>query len=496
MSGRVRKIVKRWIQMATAACLMLAVAFDVCAVETPTILEEFVTEDTAYLYLRHSGESQSAEVKIGTEPSWTAELTGIDSIPVVTWLLVDNSVSISKADQARIKSLLVDLVAGKAPGERFNLCTYSEKMNVLVQNSQDYAELKGKIDEIQHINQKSYLTDVLDELLDVEEQREEPTYVRVVVFCDGVDNNPGGLTREELNKRLSEHNIPIYTFGCTRKGNEPLLKELYALSRQTGAQSWTLSELKDTLEPIRTIGGTELPVCAEIQIPEKLRDGSEKGIQLTLDGGATASVQVTMPFGDLPEEKPEEKPQEKPPAEPEPVAPSEPEPTWNPLLLIIPLAVVILAAIGVTVFLLLRRGRKPLIDPVNPHGGEGYPEGITEIPDDDDSSDGNTIPLVDNDVQLTLCLTDCADPGRHFEVPLRSRVSIGRNTTNQIVVDYERSVSGRHCEIFVDGKKFKLRDLNSSNGTIVDGIRVVDVAEISNGSVIRLGRVEFRVKIR
>lgn len=104
--------------------------------------------------------------------------------------------------------------------------------------------------------------------------------------------------------------------------------------------------------------------------------------------------------------------------------------------------------------------------------------------------------LINNDRRLILKLTDRTDPNRHFEVPLCGKVTIGRSPSNQIVLDYERSVSGTHCEVFVAGNIFKIRDLGSKNGTYVDGIQVGDVAEISSGSVLKLGRLELMVDIR
>ncbi len=58
----------------------------------------------------------------------------------------------------------------------------------------------------------------------------------------------------------------------------------------------------------------------------------------------------------------------------------------------------------------------------------------------------------------------------------------------------ESTVSGRHCEIRVSDCEVRLRDLGSSNGTFVDGVRVTD-AELRDGQEIVLGEVRFRVAI-
>ena len=144
----------------------------------------------------------------------------------------------------------------------------------------------------------------------------------------------------------------------------------------------------------------------------------------------------------------------------------------------------------VVVVVLLGKKKKERIESVDWTGGSD----VTEV--DDGYKGGDTVILVNNDSRLMLSLTDRGNPNRHFEAPLRDKVTVGRNPENQIVLNYEKSVSGTHCEIFMDGSIFKIRDLKSKNGTYVDGIRVGDVAEISNGSTIKLGRLEMVVEIR
>ena len=494
-------------QTVTAVLIVLAVTVVAYAADAAAIMEQYVTEDSVLLYIKHSGENLTATARIGTEAAGDADLISADQFSIVTWFLVDNSASISNSDRTKTKQLLADLVAGRTANERFNLCTYhDDKLEILVQDSQNYAELKGKIDALQYANQDAFLTDALMELLDIEKARKEPAYVRIIIVSDSHDVNPSGLTREELNQRLKEQCLPIYTLGCKTKNNDQLLKEMYALSRQTNGQSWTLSELSDTLSIVQAMGSDELPMRATVTIPEKLRDGTSKGLQLTFSDGVVVETQVSMPFGSVTEPTPEPTSEPTPEPTPEPTSEPTPEPTPEPepekksfwaenfLLIIIVLAVIAVLIIGLIIFLLFRSKReKEKIRVVNPN--------LMDIELDqtdiaEPSLGGDTVILVNNDSRLTLILTDRTNPNRHFESPLRGKVTIGRASSNQIVLDYEKSVSGVHCEIFMDGSIFKIRDLNSKNGTFVDGIRVGDSAEISNGSTIKLGRVELIVEIR
>lgn len=503
MSGkRVGAFSGRWICLVIAVCLAAMLPCGAVAASTASVLEQHVTEDTVYLYVKHTGESQNVEARIGTEAVSGVTLTSGAQTPIVTWLLLDNSASISTEDQAKAKELFTDLVAGKAANEKFVLGTYDKQLNILAQDSDRYVDLKSQIDGIQHNDQESYLTDVLEEVLDIESARKELAFIRIVLVCDGVDQNPEGFTREELDTRLAKQNIPIYTFGCERGDNEPLLKALYALSRQTGARNWSLTGMDDTLEAAGVLSEEEIPICAEIPIPERLRDGSGKGIQLTFDDGASVQIQAVMPFGTALEETtapttalPQQTALPESTLQPsvEPTQPVKTEQGFPVLWIVIPAAAVAAIVISVITVLLIRRKREK--ERIRPARDVNEP---VDPPTDilNSSSDGGTEILVHQDSRLTLILSDLTNPEHRFEVPLCGHVTIGRAAGNTVVVDYDRSVSNSHCEIFMEKSEFKLRDTGSLNGTYIDGVRVVDVAEISNGSNIRIGRLNFLVEIR
>lgn len=98
--------------------------------------------------------------------------------------------------------------------------------------------------------------------------------------------------------------------------------------------------------------------------------------------------------------------------------------------------------------------------------------------------------------EYVLCLSDKTNPEKTFRVPLRETVIIGRRAGEAtLVIDYDKSVSGRHCQVRErDGRVF-VEDLQSANGTMVDGMRILSETEIVSGSVLTLGRVELKVDI-
>ena len=67
-------------------------------------------------------------------------------------------------------------------------------------------------------------------------------------------------------------------------------------------------------------------------------------------------------------------------------------------------------------------------------------------------------------------------------------ITIGRGPDNLIHLE-DSSVSGRHAQISVSGEVYELRDLDSTNGTRVNGTSVT-TATLQPGDRIKFGKVE------
>ena len=69
-------------------------------------------------------------------------------------------------------------------------------------------------------------------------------------------------------------------------------------------------------------------------------------------------------------------------------------------------------------------------------------------------------------------------------------ITIGRSPDNMIVLD-DPSVSGRHAQLQRSGEVFRLKDLESTNGTRVNNETITDVT-LRIGDRLRFGKVEAR----
>jgi transcriptional regulator with GAF, ATPase, and Fis domain len=69
---------------------------------------------------------------------------------------------------------------------------------------------------------------------------------------------------------------------------------------------------------------------------------------------------------------------------------------------------------------------------------------------------------------------------------------IGKDPSNDLVL-IDSTVSREHCEIIRDDRGYLLRDLGSTNGTLIDGAEIRE-GYLNAGAVIAVGRVELKVR--
>lgn len=80
--------------------------------------------------------------------------------------------------------------------------------------------------------------------------------------------------------------------------------------------------------------------------------------------------------------------------------------------------------------------------------------------------------------------------GEEFKIS-NSVTSIGRGTEANIQID-DTSVSRLHCSIVL-GSEVLIRDLGSTNGTVVDGQRITETT-LHDGSIIKIGNITLTYK--
>jgi|SRR5581483_9152951 pSer/pThr/pTyr-binding forkhead associated (FHA) protein len=82
--------------------------------------------------------------------------------------------------------------------------------------------------------------------------------------------------------------------------------------------------------------------------------------------------------------------------------------------------------------------------------------------------------------------------GQSYELKV-DKTTVGRVDDNTFQIS-QPSVSSHHCEVLLRGNDVVIKDLNSTNGTFINGQPVTGEAVLKPGQVLRLGEVEIRLE--
>src|SRR6516225_8604807 len=96
-------------------------------------------------------------------------------------------------------------------------------------------------------------------------------------------------------------------------------------------------------------------------------------------------------------------------------------------------------------------------------------------------------------MKLSLVVAQGVHQGKVIPIPV-AQFLIGRDEGCQLR-PASQAISKRHCAILARGGKVFVRDFGSTNGTFVNDAQVTGEQEIKDGDQLKIGPLEFKVKI-
>ena len=82
--------------------------------------------------------------------------------------------------------------------------------------------------------------------------------------------------------------------------------------------------------------------------------------------------------------------------------------------------------------------------------------------------------------------------GKGDTVPLQGEIVVGRAADAILDVDDDYA-SGHHARFYRDNQSWIVADLGSTNGTIVNGMRIARPTRVGDGDIVRIGRTNLKV---
>lgn len=519
----------------------------VYAKEEIQIMQTITNQKQLEIYAKAPELSETVSVQIGRDSCEDVQIVDLqeEQKKIQTLIFLDNSLSITEGNRGKIKKFLNTYLDEKYQNDEVSLYLFGEEAKPVIENSADGEEVKQALETVEYTDQNSWLIDAVYDVLKTHEN--DAVYTRVMIISDGVDEKTIGYTKEEFADLLGNTGVPMYAVGCVYKQNQNALEQFFALSRKTAGAAFLLDDISDENDiAVKLLEDSNIS-CITATIPEALQDGSEKAVQIKLqdsDGETEVRTQARMPFGEAAEaantvvsepEETESVTEEPETTEKETVlveeSECEAENQQNTEKAFDPVTVVaILAIIAGVCFLIVRKwkdgkgGKKEKAPKTKKEKktkekelelklpemsvNENARKNVipTEKQDSDETclmEDGGETLFMDGtnagswkDEILLLRLQDVDHPERVFQYPVAGNVFIGRTAeANQIVLDYDRSVSGRQCRVYAKGDRIFVENLSNVNITQVNGVKVEQDIQIHSSDILKMGHVQMRVQL-
>lgn len=505
-------------------------------------LENYTAEDgKLYLYVNHnqgtsfSAGKESFTVSLGKEELevLNVQTVGETGVPVTFLCLVDVSGSLDKNRMEVMKETLSCLAADMREGDSICIIAMGDELR-----SSGFLtgkeEIQAQIDALEVLHEDTNLYQGIEESLLLLQTDTSVSAKRcLLVLSDGAEDNTYGITREEVNTRVQDSHIPIFTVGMIKNtGNQSQLdsvKILGSFARTSAGGSHYVPALDDLsaeqiAENIWTsvLGSQVITVDTQGLAPT----GQELYLQVSVnvEGIGAASAGMNVADGNILSETPvetESGSEETEAAETESettmetgTLQEEHAPTQGMNMLVV-------AGIGIGIVLLIviliaviTRKKKKTSEPELQTEGKPEELSVDMSPDElkeeenakDEAESGiaetagiqNTEPEPGMNVRKAGITVQLVRVGisetKSFSITVADSLTMGRNPeVSAFALPDDKSLSGRHCTFYYRNGGLFLEDNGSTNGTYVNGIPIKGTMRLNRDDVLLIGSYEYRI---
>lgn len=408
---------------------------------------------------------------------------------------VSRSLTTAQFDQMKIAiNLWVDKMRGN---DRAAVFSFGEKISLVQDFTADKNALKNALKTLTVSDNKTQLHQAIVNAMEQGRRTDAalPARRALVILSDGEDDFPGGMTREEVMTAMKEDRIPLYAIGFSQRGQkgDANLKKLGEFARMSGGEfyegtSADLTKLYDSIQQkiLRSF-------LVKLDAEKAPADGKSYRLQVTLTSGGKSmtdglDLRVMSRAATLP-------------------------PPWYRKIPVWGYA----AAGGVILLIILLLVRSSLKRrtlraeernqaeqsrrqqekdeqeaAIKRAAEEAARQALAAKQKQDDDSRTVKHPEPPG-IKIKLTVTGGAAGLRDYGVSLSGRAIIGRSVECDVTIPGDEEISKRHCELTLAGEYVLLSDLNSTNGTAVNGVPIRSGHRLKSGDLILVGRTELRI---
>ena len=412
-------------------------------------------------------------VSVGSKPTSILSVDGYRQTGegVAYIFLVDISKSLQAQQFQHIKQALQHWSNAMSDQDRAALLTFGNKVQQILPFSADHERLITAIAGLSvSDNQTSLYQGLLETMNLVRQQSPDlPARRAIVVLSDGMDDTVSGISVDDIITQSHEYQVPIYSIGFAAppisEAKRQGLKIMGTLAHQSGG--FFVQADADQIDIAYKQLQQHILQAYRIQIncPDCQADGQLYRLNLTWNDGQNI-LSDGLDLRLLPQHT------------------AKPSPSPSPGSTDLPVALLIFS-LGVCAFLIglfmiyrQRLAKPPLevFDPVT------VTQPVVAL----------AKPILSLSVKLTI--VSGLQKGQTFQLPVGENTTLGRSSQCDLSLVEDVEISAQHAMLQYLENKLSIRDLNSTNGTLVNGVPIHNTFPLKSGDLILLGRTELRIE--
>lgn len=423
-----------------------------------------------------SASIQGQPVKVSQVTTFDASGEGVAYL-----FLVDVSKSIGNPQFAEIRKAIDEWIDGLKSADRMAIFTFGSQYKQLAGFTADKVHLKAALQNLRPTDTQTKLYLALNNAINLSRQTTEglPGRRVIVILSDGKDEG-SGITVEDVRDLIPQGHTPIYAIGYSRlpvRDREHYLQVLNRLATLSGGLYTSATSVKAAYEEMEST--IRRLFVVRLSCENCTSDAQLHPLEMTLKSGATArtsSLGVNL-FAPPP-----------PPQKEAPKTPEKPEDWWKVVVSwkgLLSLAL----AIGIGVSAVFHVELKAWLWP-------SPPPPVPFTPIVDSYTEPPPMPVaVAPGRSIELTVVAGKERGRVDRFNLAGTAVIGRDHDCNVSFPEDTEMSGKHFRLLLAGKYIEVADLESTNGTLLNGAQLVTSRRLVDGDLVRAGRTELRVNI-
>jgi hypothetical protein len=390
---------------------------------------------------------------------------------VGTVFMIDTSLSLSPFQFRAIQNALLTWVDSMTAEEQVAIVIFGDEVNVLTEFTNDRERLKSLILTITQTRKETRLNDGIVQAFKTANINKPglPPRRLIIGLSDGINEATAGFSREEVIKEIEKNKVPLYfvayskakTTASERIKYAAGLEEMGIFCRVSGGSLYKDGHLSfsDTYANIHKRIWNAFIFSLDVSALKGDGNLHHLQLQFTQDGSTTRAETDVRFVADESAQK------------------------NNTTVIYGVLGAIVLLAL---VFAILRTKKKNQKKIINENENTNLGKPLTTVA-------ANQKSVVKSDGFILEFAIVGDKSGKKHSISVTDRATIGRSKDCNLSFTDDPSISGKHCEISVSSGIIYIRDLNSTNGTNVNGVPISNLFKLKIGDIITIGKQQLRL---